>query len=198
MKEKEIINIETEKSETLLLQHSGNHYRHLENQRNQYVGFYFTVLVGSAGLTLNIISGQSFSQNSSMFLIGVNLIIMFNLIIGSVLLAAIKKNGFALKMHEQVLIWAINKSLQEEKIELDNILGKYGSQNKTLSSKVFSSQLAMEYVIIFVSILLDILYVIVCYNLIERKELSLPMIVILIPIVLFQIIVFRKRSNGAQ
>ena len=193
-----VINIETEKSETLLLQHSGSHYRHLENQRNQYVGFYFTVLVGSAGLTLNIISGESFSQDSSILLVGVNLIIMFNLIIGAVLLAAIKKNGFALKMHEQVLIWAINKSLNEEKLKLDDILGDFGSHNKTLTSKVFSSQLAMEYVIVFISLLLDILYLFVCCYSLDSKIFSLPMIIILIPIVIFQIIVFRKKSYGAQ
>ena len=68
---------------------------------------------------------------------------MFNLIIGAVLLAAIKKNGFALKMHEQVLIWAINKSLNEEKLKLDDILGDFGSHNKTLTSKVFSSQFSL-------------------------------------------------------
>jgi Na+-driven multidrug efflux pump len=180
-----------------LFKEAYNHYRHLENQRNQYMIFYFTLLIGSVGLITAIISKENPLDHNRYFQIGVEMVLWFNLVVSAILLAATKKNGFALKRHERIIYSTANQLLSVENRGYEDFTKPYDDKHPYYESRIISTQLAIEYVIIIISALIDITFSVLLFYFRELGNARWAMAIIFIPVFIFQVIVFLKKSDKA-
>lgn len=177
-----------------LYNHSGNHYRHLENQRNEYVKFYFTFIAA----TIALIQFLPKSENSFSVTLGIVAILLINLILGTLIYAAIKKIGFALNMHYNVLEWMGLNYLTKNKY--DEILGINEKFKKILDSRLLNTQLSMEYSIIFILFILDITIASITACKICKETIFIVLLIwiVVAALITLQIILLVKKNDSAK
>ena len=174
--------------------HSGNHYRHLENQRNDYVKFYFTFIAAS----VTVIQFLPKEGKGIEATFGVDMILIINLILGTLIYAAIKKIGFALTMHNNVLKWLGNNYLSSVKCK--KIHGIDDKFQKILDSRLLNTQLAMENSIFFILFIFDIIIIYSTVSKIEKDKIFINIIiwVLVLILLIFQFIILFKKNHSAQ
>ncbi len=79
-----------------------NHYRHLESGRVQYLGFFFTAVVASVGLTVGFLKDVK-PQEQAAVLFGLYILSEFLFLITIGLFTAIKKTGCVLARYDIIM-----------------------------------------------------------------------------------------------
>jgi hypothetical protein len=94
---------------------SYEHYRHLEKQRSGHLAFFFTILSGFFGFLGYLFKDVSSVINWTIFISGMT--IVFLQILDTVILAAIRRIGDALKQHYESMQYLRSQLTSDKTIE---------------------------------------------------------------------------------
>ncbi|HAA10501.1 MAG TPA: hypothetical protein DCE41_01925 [Cytophagales bacterium] len=172
------------------------HIRHHEILRSRHLAFFFTILLASIGFFINQLKGFDMANMThELFSTSLALVLVLSLF-ASLMLIIIKKQGFAMALHESTIHWIREYSLSRFNLSYDTISGKYSSGNPIRSSRVFSIQRVFEAILIGSSVLLDLVFLLIYLNAIEEPyfnfNINFPLILFFAFIVVFQIYLFFK------
>ena len=133
-----------------------NHYRHIENGRNHYLGFFFAVLTASIGLLLNAIATlKPGTPTPYWFIPGVFLLVWVFDALSLFVYASIKKSKFVLDHYYYNIIGGIRKLVYENPAEMDRLLNVYESR-PIVKSTAFSDHKLAEMLPLLTCLLLDV------------------------------------------
>lgn len=132
-----------------------NHYRHLENDRTRYLGFFFTLLIASIGLLLNALATVSpTSPTPYWFVPGVFLLAWLFDALSLFIYANIKKSAFILR-HYFNIMWRIRELIYEDPPKMHQLLS-VAETHPIVKSMWFSHQKLSEMLLLSACFLLDV------------------------------------------
>lgn len=118
-----------------------SHYRHLESQRSQYLGFVFTAVLGVSGLLVAVVSGGK--SNVEAVVAGAAIMSFVLLLLCFLIYAAVRKVGAALHFHHAE-IDAVRLQLFKEFVdESDDFGSRQYARHRVpalMKTKIFSTQ----------------------------------------------------------
>ena len=136
-----------------------NHYRHLESSRNQYLGYYFTVLLASLSVSISLLRDVSTDEKSTV-IFGLLVLVFIVFLITTVLFVSIKKSGYVLKNYKKIINSVrIDSFFRSSEAFPFNSSDMRGRPKVVLESDLFSVQVSAEFILGIGSFLLLLLII---------------------------------------
>ncbi|MGN9807618.1 hypothetical protein [Micromonospora sp. L32] len=150
---------ERERLASAALIHESNqnwlHHRHLETQRGQYLGFFFTALLASAGLLTSIATQDR--RDTDLVVLGGALLCFILMIVSFAIYAAVRKLGAVLRFYDR----EIRLLRQKLFANLEQETGGYGERELAglhvppiMRTRVYSAQGVAENILASTCVLL--------------------------------------------
>jgi heme/copper-type cytochrome/quinol oxidase subunit 4 len=186
-------------------QEAWTQYRHIESMRVQYLGFFFTVILGSLGFAITMLKDLS-GKNVSLLFFGLLSMIWVLNWLTIFLYTSVRKSGFVLGHYNNV-INNIRGRIYSENIELKGIVYERVSENPLMNMRIFSVQYVSETILIMSCILFTIIQIAGYFVSLQTKLLfswqeniisvyALLMLATLIYVILIPKLQLRKAKNA--
>ena len=177
------------KSGDLLLhefQEAWSHYRHIEESRSQYLGFFFIVMLSSIGFLISLSQNLDL-MTSSWSVFGILILFWLLYILTFFMFVSVRKMGVVKKHYEDVIA-RIREHFYIDEPDLNKILNIRDKKHQVMQSSLFSVQTSAEYILIGSCIILTLIEVIGFFILAMWQKYIIAVLAAIMILMLFHVI----------
>lgn len=181
-----------------------SHYRHIESERNKFLGFAFTLILGSTGFIIAIMKDFDPTSDSLWVIIGLSVFVNLIGIILVLLLGMILKSKYLCWHYIAVWQWVRTQIYGNKDEQIKAHVDLYKQENEIFKSKTFAHQHIIAILIwIFIAAIIMVQlasFVFLWWKLdLSMRIIAFTMSAILVcAICVYAIVYFRKKPKTEQ